>query len=85
MTTKPAKKAASERIAAQRAAQQRAARKRNLLMAGGGILAVILVIGGIVIAGLHTKKGTGSSDVLPASSAISQAITTRCQIDDGAA
>lgn len=76
MTTKPAKRAASERIAAQRAAQQRAARKRNLMMAGGGILAVILVIGGIVIAGLHTKKGTGSSDVLPASSAISQAITT---------
>jgi hypothetical protein len=69
-----AKKAASERIAAQRAAQQRAARKRNLLMAGGGVLAVVLVIGGIVIAGLHTKKGTGSSDVVPASSAISQAI-----------
>ena len=44
-------------------------------MAGGGILAVILVIGGIVIVGLHTKKGTGSSDVLPASGAISQAIT----------
>ena len=74
MTTKPAKKAASERIAAQRAAQQRAARKRNLLMAGGGILAVVLVIGGIVIAGLHTKKGTGSSDVLTASSAVTQAI-----------
>ena len=69
-----AKKAASERIAAQRAAQQRAARKRNLLMAGGGVLAVVLVIGGIVIAGLHTKKGTGSSDVAPASSAVSQAI-----------
>jgi hypothetical protein len=69
-----AKKAATERIAAQRAAQQRADRKRNLLMAGGGVLAVIVVIGGIVLAGLHTKKGTGSSDVLPASSAVSQAV-----------
>jgi len=75
-TAKSTKKAASERIAAQRAAQQRAARKRNLLMAGGGILTVILVIVGIVIVGLHTKKGTGSSDVTPASSAISQAIAT---------
>ena len=73
-TTSSGKKAAAERIAAQRAAQQRAARKRNLLMAGGGVLAVLVVIGGIVIAGLHTKKGTGSSDVLPASSAVSQAI-----------
>jgi hypothetical protein len=71
-----AKKAATERIAAQRAAQQRADRKRNLLMAGGGVLAVIVVIGGIVFAGLHTKKGTGSSDVLPASSAVSQAVAT---------
>jgi Domain of unknown function (DUF929) len=71
-----AKKAATERIAAQRAAQQRADRKRNLLMAGGGVLAVIVVIGGIVFAGLHTKKGTGSSDVIPASSAVSQAIAT---------
>jgi hypothetical protein len=70
-----AKKAASERIAAQRAAQQRADRKRNLLMAGGGVLAVVVVIGGIVFAGLHTKKGSGSSDVVPASSAVSQAIT----------
>jgi hypothetical protein len=71
-----AKKAATERIAAQRAAQQRADRKRNLLMAGGGVLAVVVVIGGIVLAGLHTKKGAGSSDVLPASSAVSQAIAS---------
>jgi|SRR5665213_335010 len=70
----PSKKAAAERIAAQRAAAQRSARKRNLLMAGGGVLAVLLVIGGIVLAGLHTKKGTGSSDVVPASSAVSEAI-----------
>ena len=69
-----AKKAASERIAAQRAAQQRAERKRNLLMAGGGVLAVVVVIGGIVFAGLSTKKGTGSSDVVPASSTVTQAI-----------
>ncbi len=69
-----AKKAASERIAAQRAAQQRAERKRNLLMAGGGVLAVVVVIGGIVFAGLSTKKGTGSSDVVPASSAVTAAI-----------
>jgi hypothetical protein len=69
-----AKKAASERIAAQRAAQQRADRKRNLLMAGGGVLAVIVVIGGIVFAGLSTKKGTGSSDVVPASSTVTKAI-----------
>jgi len=71
-----AKKAATERIAAQRAAQQRADRKRNLLMAGGGVLAVVVVIGGIVFAGLHTKKGTGSSDVVPASSAVTQAIAS---------
>jgi hypothetical protein len=71
-----AKKAATERIAAQRAAQQRADRKRNLLMAGGGVLAVIVVIGGIVIAGLHTKKSTGSSDVVPASSTVSQAVAS---------
>jgi hypothetical protein len=71
-----AKKAATERIAAQRAAQQRADRKRNLLMAGGGVLAVIVVIGGIVFAGLHTKKGTGSSEVVPASAAVSQAIAS---------
>ncbi|HZV25757.1 MAG TPA: DUF929 family protein [Acidothermaceae bacterium] len=69
-----AKKAAADRIAAQRAAAERAARKRNLLMAGGGVLAVLLVIGGIVLAGLHTKKGTGSSDVVSASSAVTQAI-----------
>jgi Domain of unknown function (DUF929) len=71
-----AKKAATERIAAQRAAQQRADRKRNLLMAGGGVLAVVVVIGGIVFAGLSTKKGTGSSTVIPASSAVSQAIAS---------
>lgn len=71
-----AKKAATERIAAQRVAQQRADRKRNLLMAGGGVLAVVVVIGGIVFAGLHTKKGTGSSLVIPASSAVTQAITS---------
>ncbi|HEY5199309.1 MAG TPA: DUF929 family protein [Acidothermaceae bacterium] len=71
-----AKKAATERIAAQRAAQQRADRKRNLLMAGGGVLAVIVVIVGIVFAGLHTKKSAGASDVLPASSAVSQAVAT---------
>lgn len=70
-----AKKAATERIAAQRAAQQRSDRKRNLLMAGGGVLAVILVIGGIVFAGLSTKKGTGSSDVVPASSAVASSIS----------
>ena len=71
-----AKKAATERIAAQRAAQQRADRKRNLLYAGGGVFLVSVVIGGIVLAGLHTKKGTGSSNVLPASSAVSQAVAT---------
>ena len=71
-----AKKAASERIAAQRAAQQRAERKRNLLMAGGGVLAVVVVIGGIVFAGLSTKKSSGSSDVVPASSTVSDAIAT---------
>jgi len=71
-----AKKAATERIAAQRAAQQRSDRKRNLLMAGGGVLAVVVVIGGIVFAGLSTKKGTGSSAVVPASSAVSQAIAS---------
>jgi hypothetical protein len=71
-----AKKAATERIAAQRAAQQRADRKRNLLMAGGGVLAVIVVIGGIVLAGLHTKKSAGASAVLPASPAVSQAVAT---------
>ncbi len=71
-----AKKAATERIAAQRAAQQRADRKRNLLMAGGGVLAVVVVIGGIVFAGLSTKKGTGSSTVIPASSTVTQAIAT---------
>lgn len=68
------KKAANERIAAQRAAQQRADRKRNLLIAGGGVFVVILVIGGIVLAGLHTKKGTGSSALVPASSSVTQAI-----------
>jgi hypothetical protein len=71
-----AKKAATERIAAQRVAQQRADRKRNLLMAGGGVLAVVVVIGGIVFAGLHTKKGNGASDVVPASSAVSQALVS---------
>jgi len=69
-----AKKAATERIAAQRAAQQRADRKRNLLMAGGGVLAVIVVIGGIVFAGLSTKKSSGASDVVPATSTVSQAV-----------
>jgi uncharacterized protein DUF929 len=71
-----AKKAATERIAAQRAAQQRADRKRNLLMAGGGVLVVVLVIGGIVFAGLSTKKSTGASAVVPASSAVTQAIAS---------
>jgi Domain of unknown function (DUF929) len=71
-----AKKAATERIAAQRAAQQRADRKRNLLWAGGGVILVIVVIGGIVLAGLHTKKSAGASDVLPASAAVSQAVAT---------
>jgi len=69
-----AKKAATERIAAQRAAQQRADRKRNLLWAGGGVLLVIVVIGAIVLAGLHTKKSAGASAVLPASAAVSQAV-----------
>jgi hypothetical protein len=71
-----AKKAATERIAAQRAAQQRSDRKRNLLYAGGGVILVILVIGGIVFAGLHTKKSAGASDVVPASTGVSQAIAT---------
>ncbi len=37
---------------------------------------VIVVIGGIVLAGLHTKKSAGASDVLPASAAVSQAVAT---------
>ena len=79
-----AKKAATERIAAQRAAQQRSDRKRNLLMAGGGVLAVVLVIGGIVFAGISTKKCTGSSDVVPASSTVTNAITAAAALMSGA-
>jgi hypothetical protein len=75
-TTKPAKKAATERIAAQRAAQQRADRKRNLLMAGGGVLAVIVVIGGIVFAGLSSKKSSSAAHLaVPASDTVTKAIT----------
>lgn len=71
-----AKKAATERIAAQRAAQQHADRKRNLLMAGGGVLAVVVVIGGIVFAGLSSKKSSSTAHpVLPASAAVTNAIT----------
>jgi hypothetical protein len=70
-----AKKAATERIAAQRAAQRRSDRKRNLLMAGGGVLAVALVIGGIVFAGLSSKKSTSAiHPVLPASATVTDAI-----------
>jgi hypothetical protein len=75
-TTKSAKKAATERIAAQRAAQQRADRKRNLLMAGGGVLAVIVVIGAIVFAGLASKKSPAViHPVVPASDTVTNAIT----------
>jgi len=74
-TTKPAKMAATERIAAQRAAQQRADRKRNLLVAGGGVLAVVLVIGGIVFAGLSSKKSsTTIHPVVAASDTVTNAI-----------
>jgi hypothetical protein len=74
-TTKPAKKAATQRIAAQRAAQQRSDRKRNLLMAGGGVLAVVLVIGAIVFAGLSSKKSTPAvHPVVPASATVTNAI-----------
>jgi hypothetical protein len=70
-----AKKAATERIAAQRAAQQRADRQRNLLMAGGGVLAVVVVIGGIVFAGLSHKKSTSTiHPVLAASDTVTKAI-----------
>ncbi len=71
-----AKQAATERIAAQRAAQQRSDRKRNLLMAGGGVLAVVLVIGGIVFAGLSSKKSPAAiHPVVAASATVTKAIT----------
>ena len=79
-----AKKAATERIAAQRAAQQRSDRKRNLLMAGGGVLAVLVVIGAIVLAGLSSKKSTSSvHPVLPASSTVTSAITAAAALTSG--
>jgi hypothetical protein len=80
-----AKKAATERIAAQRAAQQRSDRKRNLLMAGGGVLAVVLVIGGIVFAGISSKKSTSSvHPVLPASSTVTNAIAAAVPLTSAA-
>jgi Domain of unknown function (DUF929) len=80
-----AKKAATERIAAQRAAQQRSDRKRNLLMAGGGVLAVLVVIAGIVFAGLSSKKSTSAVHAVdPASATVTSAITAAVPLTSGA-
>ena len=84
-TAKPAKKAATERIAAQRAAQQRSDRKHNLLTAGGGVLAVVLVIGGIVFAGLSSKKSTPAlHPVVAATAAVTNAITAAVPLTSAA-
>ena len=45
-------------------------------MAGGGVLALVLVIGGIVLAGLSSKKSPSAiHPVVPASSTVTNAIT----------
>ena len=73
-----AKRAATERIAAARAAEARAARRRNVMVAGGSILAVVIVIGAIVAYGLSHKKKTvaGSGNpVVPASATVTAGLT----------
>jgi hypothetical protein len=73
-----AKRAATERIAAARAAEARAARRRNVMVAGGSILAVVIVIGAIVAYGLSHKKKTvtGSGNpVVPASATVTAGLS----------